>query len=134
MHIMFTKMRRTISEWQGIIGVLLISTALVTHTFPKSFGIWTDTIFVSCMLALAIVVLLGSVTVRKRGQYLELAKQSTETFGGQQFVDATLRRLAVRSMRPVHRLHDHPYDALTRFFSRLGYHVDRAGLPAYLPR
>lgn len=131
---MFTKVRRLVSEWQGIIGVLLISTTLVTHLAPQSFGSWTNTVFLCSMLALAIVLLLGWVTVRKRGQYLELAKVSTETLGGQSFVDATLRRLALRSVRSKYLHRNHPYDALTRFFARLGYNVDKAGLPAYLPR
>ena len=134
MHVMFTKTRRMVSDWQGIIGVLLISTALLTHIFPKSFGGWTNMIFVSCMLALGIVLLLGWVTVRTRGQYLELARISTEALGGQTFVDATLRRLAMRVVRPKLLQHNHPYDAMTRFFARLGYDVDKAGLPAYLPR
>lgn len=131
---MFTKIRRLVSEWQGIIGVLLISSALATHLVPQSFGGWANTVFILCMIALAIVVLLGWITVRIRGQYLELAKVSTETLGGQQFVDATLRRLAVRSVRARHLSHNYPYDALTQFFSRLGYQVNKAGLPAYLPR
>lgn len=86
------------------------------------------------MLALAIVLSLGWVTVRSRGQYLALAKSSTETLGGQSFVDATLRRLALRSTRSKYLDHNQPYDALTRFFARLGYKVKEAGLPAYLPR
>lgn len=86
------------------------------------------------MIALVVVMMLGWVTVRIRGQYLELAKVSTETFGGQSFVDATLRRLALRSVRKKYLGQNHPYDALTRLFTRLGYNVHKAGLPAYLPR
>jgi len=134
MHIMFTKVRRLVSEWQGIIGILLVSIALSAHLLPQSFGTWTNTVFMCSMLAIVIVLSLGWITVRKRGQYLELAKVSTETLGGQQFVDAILRQLALRAARPRHMSHNHPYDALTRFFARLGYKVNEAGLPAYLPR
>ncbi len=134
MHVIFTKIRRLVSEWQGIIGVFLIVNALATHLSPQSFGVWANAVFMFCMIALAIVVLLGWVTVRSRGRYLELAKTSTETLGGQSFVDATLRLLALRSTRAKYLGQNQPYDALTRFFARLGYEVKEAGLPAYLPR
>jgi hypothetical protein len=134
MHIMFTKVRRLVSEWQGVIGILLISIALSAHLLPQSFGSWANTVFLCSMLAIAIVLSLGWITVQRRGQYLELAKVSTEALGGQSFVDATLRRLALRAVRPQRHGHNYPYDALTRFFARLGYKVNEAGLPAYLPR
>jgi|GEM_PF-5618383 len=134
MHNIFTKTRRFISERQAIVGALLICTALTAHLQPQSFGGWAEMVFMLCMGAIAIVLVLGWVTVRKRGQYLELAKASTEMFGGQAFVDTTLRYLAMRVLRPQLRNSDHSYDIPTQLFARLGYKVNEAGLPAYLPR